>query len=261
MKYKSTRDGDHEFSFEQAICSGYAPDGGLFVPSTLPSIDVETLIAWSKLTFPELAYEIMRLFISADEINDSDLLAIVNNSFSTDIFDDDTFVPVKKIGSYFIAELFHGPTFCFKDIGMRPVIQILSYFSTLRNKSTTLLVSTTGDTGPAAVRAVSDTANPRLNILVHYPNGQISEFQRRQMTTIDSKCVKVVKFDGGGDDMDGPIKEILLSAASNDINTQNCVEGSDLGERSFCGINSYNIGRPMVQMVHFVSYSIYGTAC
>mmetsp|Transcript_4456 Transcript_4456/g.9620 ORF Transcript_4456/g.9620 Transcript_4456/m.9620 type:complete len:392 (-) Transcript_4456:1729-2904(-) len=135
---------------------------------------------------------------------------------------------------------------------MRPVIQILSYFSTLRNKSTTLLVSTTGDTGPAAVRAVSDTANPRLNILVHYPNGQISEFQRRQMTTIDSKCVKVVKFDGGGDDMDGPIKEILLSAASNDINTQNCVEGSDLGERSFCGINSYNIGRPMVQMVHFV---------
>mmetsp|Transcript_4456 Transcript_4456/g.9622 ORF Transcript_4456/g.9622 Transcript_4456/m.9622 type:complete len:97 (-) Transcript_4456:3051-3341(-) len=62
MKYKSTRDGDHEFSFEQAICSGYAPDGGLFVPSTLPSIDVETLIAWSKLTFPELAYEIMVRF-------------------------------------------------------------------------------------------------------------------------------------------------------------------------------------------------------
>ena len=134
---------------------------------------------------------------------------------------------------------------------MRPVIQLLSYFATLRNKSTTLLVSTTGDTGPAAVRAVGDTGNPLLNILVHYPNGQISEFQRKQMTTVDSACVKVATFDGSGDDMDWPIKETLLMNRSGGEKECN-IEGN-VGRRSFCGINSYNIGRPMIQMVHFVS--------
>lgn len=103
--------------------------------------------------------------------------------------------------------------------------------------------STTGDTGPAAVHAVSDVANPLLSIIVHYPRGQISDFQRKQLTTVDSKCVKVVSFEGGGDDMDWPIKETLL---------ENC-DNVASGGRTFCGINSYNIGRPLLQMVHFVS--------
>lgn len=102
--------------------------------------------------------------------------------------------------------------------------------------------NTTGDTGPAAVRAVSSVANPLLTILVHYPLGQISDFQRKQLTTIDSKYVKIASFDGGGDDMDGPIKETLVN------------NNSTSGGRTFCGINSYNIGRPLAQMVHFVSH-------
>ena len=100
-----------------------------------------------------------------------------------------------------------------------------------------------GDTGPAAVQAVSDAANPLLTILVHYPDGQISDFQRKQLTTVDSNCVKVASFEGGGDDMDWPIKETLL------VNAKNT---STYG-RTYCGINSYNIGRPLMQMVHFVS--------
>eukprot|EP00579_Thalassiosira_antarctica_P006959 CAMPEP_0201880008 /NCGR_PEP_ID=MMETSP0902-20130614/10741_1 /ASSEMBLY_ACC=CAM_ASM_000551 /TAXON_ID=420261 /ORGANISM="Thalassiosira antarctica, Strain CCMP982" /LENGTH=507 /DNA_ID=CAMNT_0048407969 /DNA_START=66 /DNA_END=1589 /DNA_ORIENTATION=+ len=243
MKYKSTRDGNREYSFEQALFSGYAPDGGLFVPTSLPSITAEEhLMPWSKLTFPELAYSVLRMFISPTEINDEDLEEICNKSFLADEFDDETLVPVKKLGSAFIAELFHGPTFCFKDMGMRPVIRILSHFATLRNKPTTLLVSTTGDTGPAAVHAVSDVANPLLTIIVHYPHGQISDFQRKQLTTVDSKCVKIVSFEGGGDDMDWPIKKTLLMNSDNDT----------AGGRTFCGVNSYNIGRPLMQMVHFI---------
>ncbi len=79
-------------------------------------------------------------------------------------------------------------------------------------------------------------------MIVHYPHGQISEFQRKQLTTVHSKYVKVASFEGGGDDMDCPIKQVLLD--NNDAST---------GGRKFCGINSYNIGRPLLQMVHFVS--------
>jgi threonine synthase len=107
-----------------------------------------------------------------------------------------------------------------------------------------LVCTQTGDTGPAAVHAVSEAANPLLTIIVHYPHGQISEFQRKQLTTVNSKYVKVAAFEGGGDDMDWPIKETLLMNGDNDGST---------GGRTFCGINSYNIGRPLLQMVHFVS--------
>ena len=105
----------------------------------------------------------------------------------------------------------------------------------------TLLVSTTGDTGPAAVQAVSDINNPLLTILVHYPLGQISNFQRKQLTTVRSPCVKVAAFEGGGDDMDRPIKNLLKAQTE---------------EQRLAGINSYNIGRPLMQMVHYVSRSL-----
>ena len=134
---------------------------------------------------------------------------------------------------------------------MRPVINLLSHFATLRNRPITLLVSTTGDTGPAAVHAVNDASNPLLTILVHYPHGQISDFQRKQLTTLQSKYVKVASFEGGGDDMDWPIKETLLSSKKNDDNDKE--SGSSVeGGRLFCGINSYNIGRPLVQMTLFI---------
>jgi threonine synthase len=118
----------------------------------------------------------------------------------------------------------------------------LSYFSSQQNIPTTLLVATTGDTGPAAVQAVSRVNNPLVRILVHFPLGQISEFQKRQLTTVDSPCVRVVSFEGGGDDMDAPIKRILQSSSRGESNDGRVV----------VGVNSYNIARPLMQMVHFV---------
>lgn len=102
-------------------------------------------------------------------------------------------------------------------------------------------MATTGDTGPAAVQAVSRVNNPLVRILVHFPLGQISEFQKRQLTTVDSPCVRVVSFEGGGDDMDAPIKRILQSSSRGESNDGRVV-----------GVNSYNIARPLMQMVHFV---------
>jgi threonine synthase len=121
MKYVSTRgDPSNSFSFEHALCSGYAVDGGLFVPEKLPSIRQETVMHWSTLPYPKLAFEVLRLFVSPDEIPDSSLLDICIAAFANG-FDNiggaDNAVPVIKLGSLYVAELFHGPTFCFKDLG------------------------------------------------------------------------------------------------------------------------------------------------
>jgi threonine synthase len=253
MKYASTRrnnvdgggsDSDGApisfVSFQEAICSGYAPDGGLYVPETLPTLSKKDLKEWSRLSYPDLSFEILRLFISPKEVADEVLRGICATTL--DGFEDPNHaVPIRKLGSVYVAELFHGPTFCFKDFGLGAVVSLLSYFSSQQNIPTTLLVATTGDTGPAAVQAVSRVNNPLVRILVHFPLGQISEFQKRQLTTVDSPCVRVVSFEGGGDDMDAPIKRILQSSSRGESNDGRVV-----------GVNSYNIARPLMQMVHFV---------
>ena len=116
MKYTSTRNSSVLSSFEDAICSGYAPDGGLFVPCSLPPINPSNLKLWSSMSFPDIAFQVMRMFISADEIPDESLRKICHDSFVNG-FDHKDVIPLKKIGSSYIVELFHGPTFCFKDLG------------------------------------------------------------------------------------------------------------------------------------------------
>ena len=241
MRYISTRGGNAvaSVSFETAICTGYAPDGGLYVPESLPALapfESRLLYAWSHLSYPELTYRILRQFIASDEISDTDLRSICHTAF-TGFENPDNAVPVVSVGNLYISELFHGPTFCFKDLGMRVLLGLLSHFATKRTRPITLLVSTTGDTGPAAVQAVSDLANPLLSLLVHYPYQQISDFQRRQMTTTQSSRVQVAAFEGGGDDMDKPLKRLLAQAPP---------------EKTWTGVNSYNIGRPLTQLVHYV---------
>lgn len=186
----------------------------------------------------------------------------------------------------YVSELFWGPTFCFKDLGMRVTIGLLDYFARREDlDSVTLVVSTTGDTGPACVQAVSDLStrsqesrktvesqseprhsspSSKLGLIVHYPKGQISELQRRQLTTADIKSkIRIVCFDGGGDDMDIPIKNIMTKNESNKTTASDMIlhsSNSLLSDSStllqdrhvVCGVNSYNVGRPLMQMVHFV---------
>jgi len=246
MDYVSTRDSSIFASFEGALFSGYAPGGGLYVPRSLPQLSPADLQSFSGLTFPQLAFVILSKFISTDEVPEDDLRSICQKSFH-DGFDEECVVPVVKLcDSSFVAELFHGPTMCFKDLGMQGVIQLLAYFSAKRKRKACLLAATTGDTGPAAVQAVRLCDSPYLSCIIHYPTGQISEFQRKQMTTADSPMVKIVSFEGGGDDMDRPIKELLSEQHTNVAS----VHGNS--DKIFlCGVNSYNIGRPLMQMAHF----------
>ena len=116
MRYTSTRDASISCTFEEAICSGYAPDGGLFVPEKLPQVTRDTLQRWSSLSYPKLAQAVLRLFISQDEISNQELESICRSTLQG-FEDPDHAVPIKEVGGIYVAELFHGPTFCFKDFG------------------------------------------------------------------------------------------------------------------------------------------------
>ena len=302
MKYVSTRDHNPsptKFSFEEALCSGYAPDGGLFVPYLISSLNdndndntddvvcqpIDLSCDWKGLSkiesYSELMCTILSKFVTPD-IPIEDLKEICNNSLSISssspasdaaagINKNEIPIPVVQPcrqdnvdkTKIFIGELFHGPTYCFKDFGLRVVVGMLSYFATKRQRPITLVVATTGDTGPAAVQAVQDISSsasksakqksddstpPKhpISIVVHFPKGQISEFQKRQLTTADAPNIKIVEFEGGGDDMDVPIKNLVNT-------TKGGGDDTSVDKRLLCGINSYNIGRPLIQMVHFVS--------
>jgi threonine synthase len=116
MKYTSTRDASIVASFEEVICSGYAPDGGLYVPLRIPTFSLDDLKHWADLGYVDLAFEIFRRFISEEEISDEKLREICDAAF-VGFKNSDHAVPVVKVGSLYVSELFHGPTFCFKDLG------------------------------------------------------------------------------------------------------------------------------------------------
>lgn len=235
MKFVSTRGGAGRVSFEEAISRGYAPDGGLFVPEALPRLGREELHRWRGLDFRGLAEAILSLFVGDELGRPEDLRQLVHGCYAG--FSCPEVVPVRRVGGLFVAELFHGPTFCFKDLGQQPLVRLLARFAERRGERRTMLVSTTGDTGPAAMRAVSDSGSHSLDIVVFYPDGQISELQRRQMTTCATGRARVAAFEGGGDDMDLPLKRL---GADRDF----------AARHGLCGINSYNLGRPLAQMAH-----------
>jgi threonine synthase len=264
MRYTSTRNHNVDCSFEQALLDGYAVDGGLYVPrtSTLPQITGATLHAWQQLSYPDLMQRVVRLFISTDEVTNAELELVCRNAMQGFVNPNQA-VPLVELKSsrdennnsnsnnaVYVAELFHGPTYCFKDLGMRAVIHLLHLFASKRNgRKITLLVNTTGDTGPAAARAVADlesmdTNNPKDEVVgkvclaVHYPLDQISNLQRRQMTTLTSSRVRVVAYQGGGDDMDLPIKRLLASKQHQSSN-----EATTTNDTVWTGVNSYNIVR------------------
>jgi threonine synthase len=277
MRYTSTRNHDIDCSFEQALLGGYAADGGLYVPRTsaLPKITGAMLHSWQQLSYPDLMQRVVRLFISTEEVTNAELELVCRNAMQG-FENPDQAVPLVELKSshgnhkdnttdddaVYVAELFHGPTFCFKDLGMRAVIQLLHLFATKhrQGKQVTLLVNTTGDTGPAAARAVADlesndrndhgdhtsvTMTGRVSLAVHYPHDQISDLQRRQMTTLRSSRVHVVAYQGGGDDMDLPIKRLLASKHQS-VDDATTSSTTTITDTVWTGVNSYNIVRVCV---------------
>lgn len=184
--YRSTRSSNtnENISFESAIMKGLAKDGGLFIPSYIPTITSEDLEKWSKLSFNELAYEIMSLYISEEDIPAESLKEIIKRSYST--FRSDEVTPLAKNveKNIHVLELFHGPTYAFKDVALQFVGNLFEFFLSKHNtanpeniKQLTIVGATSGDTGSAAIYGLRGKENIKVFIL--YPNGRISTIQER----------------------------------------------------------------------------------
>jgi threonine synthase len=197
-------------AFKEAVLLGWAHDGGMLLPELLPAVDSNQLAAWRKLTYPALCEAVLRLFMSGDDL--PDLQQICERAFSTFGVDEVVKVvqlPAQSDQPFYLLELWHGPTLAFKDLGMQVLCQALQSLLTQNGAKgrRTVLVSTSGDTGPSALAAVRDA--PALHCVVLYPIGRVSRVQEAQLLCERHAAnTTVVACEGTSDDMDIPCLEV-----------------------------------------------------
>lgn len=213
--YRSTRSSQEQaLSFEDVVMTGLAPDGGLFLPSSIPKLPTNFLEDWKDLTFNELAFEILRLYINPKEIPDFDLIELITKSYST--FRSNQITPIKKLqDKLYILELFHGPTYAFKDVALQFVGNLFEYFLKRRNankseterETITVVGATSGDTGSAAIYGLRGKTD--VSVFILYPTGRISPIQEQQMTTVEDENVHCFSVNGTFDDCQDIVKQIF----------------------------------------------------
>lgn len=240
MQYSSNKGTAPKVTFEDAVLNGYAPDGGLYVPERLPKISLATLTKWKHLSYTELVFEITSLFIDKEIIPPQDLQQIIQTAYGT--FDKEDIIPIHPLSTQknrYVMELFHGPTLSFKDVGMAFLVNTVNYFLQKRGEKQTVVVATTGDTGPAAAYYTAGKSN--LEAWTLYPKGLVTPEQERQMTTLphpNIHAVGVLNCPEGGDDLDAVISKMYNTPAFKK-------------KLNLTSVNSLNWGRIMVQMVHY----------
>lgn len=234
MEYISTRGKVAGIGFVEAVLMGLADDGGLLVPKHIPQVSQDTLAQWQQLSYPELALEIFSLYIDG-EIPREDLKQLVNDSYAT--FRDQEVTPLRKVkDNLHVLELFHGPTFAFKDIALQFLGNLYSYISRKQNSIIHILGATSGDTGASAIEGVRGKEGIKICIL--HPNGKVSKVQELQMTTVDDANVLNLSVEGNFDDCQRIIKELFADVAFKQ-------------EYHLRAINSINFARILAQTVYY----------
>ena len=235
MLYKSTRGNSPEVPFSQVLLGGLAPDGGLYMPERFPQFTKEEINSWSDLEFHQLASNILFPFVDG-EIDKVTFSKLVEEAYET--FDSDNVVELKEIsGNRWVLDLFHGPTLAFKDVAMQLLGSLLNHFAQERGEKIVVLGATSGDTGAAAISACSRHENVEVYIL--YPHGKVTDFQRKQMTTTQSKNVFPMAIETDFDGCQDIVKQMFLD--------------DDLKNKKvrFIAANSINWARCMTQSVYF----------
>jgi len=201
MLFHSTRGGDKDRTFEDILMQGLASDGGLFMPDTWPQVNLNLLR--SKSSFIEVAKEIVPLFTSSS-FGKEEVINILDNTWHD--FSDDDIAPLKHLDdNKAVLELFHGPTAAFKDFGLQLAAAFFNEVLSKNNKTAIILGATSGDTGSAAIDACKNFKSIKTFILI--PDGNMSEIQRRQMTTIDEDNVFTLRISGTFDDCQDIVKD------------------------------------------------------
>jgi len=240
MQYLSTRGGISPIPFTQAVMMGLANDGGLLLPRTIPRIGSETFNSWQKLSYTELAFEVMSRFV--DDIPNSDLKEIINRSYAG--FNVEEVTPLVHKGDLHILELFHGPTLAFKDVALQFLGNLFEYLLNKNQSVLNILGATSGDTGSAAIYGVR--GKERIKIFILHPHQRVSPVQEKQMTTVLDDNVFNIAIRGSFDDGQAIIKKIF-----GDIGFK---ETFHLG-----AINSINWARVLAQVVYYVRSCLHVT--
>ena len=234
MRYISTRGESSAVGFTDAVLGGLAPDGGLYVPETWPTFTREQIAAFAGRPYAQVAAQVLGAF-AGDEITPADLQAMCDDAYAT--FSHRAVVPMVQIGPQtFIAELFHGPSLAFKDVAMQILARLYDHLLGRQGRKQTILCATSGDTGGAAVEAFRGARNVKL--VVMFPEGRISEVQRRFMTTATEGNIACVAVNGTFDDC-----QTILKDAFQDKVLRQAVD--------LAAVNSINFARIAAQSVYF----------
>lgn len=244
MQYISSRGKSPIVDAANAIKMGIAPDGGLFVPETIPPLDRSIIEQMENMNYQQRASYILSLFLT--DFSKEEIEYCVNGAYNEESFDDEKIAPLVKLkDNCYVLELWHGPTSAFKDMAL----QILPYLLTTSTKKTgeeseiLILVATSGDTGKAALEGFKDVEQTK--IIVFYPNHGVSEVQKRQMITQEGRNVFVAAVEGNFDDAQSGVKEIF-----GDKELQSYLQANNIKMSS---ANSINWGRLLPQIVYYIS--------
>ncbi len=232
IKFYSTNLKAEVVDFKSALLKGLAPDKGLYMPLEIPTFTKEEINKFSQMEYYEIAFEIGRKFLH-DQISDADLKAIVKDSYNYE-------VPLEKVyDRKYVMRLDQGPTASFKDFAARMMGRLMQYYLKIEGRNLIILVATSGDTGSAIANAFYGLDN--IKVLVLFPEDEVTNRQRKQMTTL-GKNVQIIALNAKFDDC-----QYLVKDAFSD---------SELDYLNLSSANSINIGRLIPQIIYyFYSYA------
>ena len=240
VNYKSTRDDTHIVSASAAILKGLADDGGLYVPTLFPKLDVP-VEKLAQMTYQETAFEVMKLFLS--DFTEDELRYCIDKAYD-EKFDTEVIAPLVYADGAYYLELFHGKTIAFKDMALSILPYLLTTAARKNNvkNDIVILTATSGDTGKAALTGFADV--PGTKIIVFYPKDGVSPVQEKQMVTQKGDNTFVVGIHGNFDDAQTGVKRMFGSEALK--------QELDAHGFQFSSANSINIGRLVPQVVYYV---------
>jgi threonine synthase len=216
------------------MLAGLARDGGLYVPESWPQFSADDIEAMAGLDYAEVAYRVTWPFVG-DAISEGTYRAIVDETYA--VFSHAAVAPLKELApNHWLMELFHGPTLAFKDYAMQLLGNLFNHVLAERGRRVTIVGATSGDTGSAAIEACK--GREAIDIFVLFPDGRVSEVQRRQMTCVDAANVHAIAIDGTFDDCQALLKDMFNDPGFRD-------------EVSLSGVNSINWARILGQIVYY----------
>lgn len=243
MKLYSTKNTQAIVGLKEAVFKGLPPDNGLYMPTSIPSLPKNFFDTIENLSFQDISFEVSKALIGND-IPEAELKQIIRDVLTFDA----PVVPLK--GNLHVLELFHGPSFAFKDFGARFMARLMSYFLQKENKQINILVATSGDTGSAVAQGFLNM--PGIKVTILYPSKKVSNIQEKQLTTLGQN-VTALEVQGNFDDCQRMVKEAFLDKELNEkltLSSANSINISRLIPQSFYYFYAYaqvkKLGKPIV---------------